>query len=78
MTFPKQQSPSQSPPPINLFASEKEIRERLTLADLDDAAIDAVAAAGTMKLSRPSSAESTQACEGPAPPLANSEKSRGS
>ena len=47
MTFPKQPSPSQSPLPINLFASEREIRERLTLADLDDAAIDAVAAQGT-------------------------------
>ena len=47
MTFPKQPSPSQSPLPINLFASEREIRERLTLADLDDAAIDAVAAGGT-------------------------------
>ena len=47
MTFPKQPSPSQSPLPINIFASEKEIRERLALADLDDASIDAVAAGGS-------------------------------
>ena len=35
------------PLPVNVFASEAEVRKRLTLADLDPAAIDAAAALGT-------------------------------
>jgi len=47
MTPPEQKSALHSSRPINTFASEQEIRERLALADLDDVAIDAAAARGT-------------------------------